>query len=152
MQRKVWFLRKNSLFISNRNMNRIHAVCLPSCFSHVQLFVTPWTVTCQAPLSIGILQVRILEWAVISSCRGSSQPRDQTQVSQIAGRFFTISVTREALIFYHHIYNRQLVGSCCIIQGAQFSALWWWKGWEGSPRGRGYMYTYSWFTVTHSKN
>ena len=29
---------------------------------HVQLFVTPWTVVCQAPLSVGILQARILEW------------------------------------------------------------------------------------------
>ena len=40
----------------------------------VQLFMTPWTVAHQAPLSVGILQ-------------GFSQPRDQTWV---AGRFFTI--------------------------------------------------------------
>ena len=33
----------------------------------------------------GILQARILEWVAISSSRGSSQPRDQTQVSCIAG-------------------------------------------------------------------
>ena len=38
----------------------------------------------------GILQARILEWVVISFSRGSSQPSDQTQVSRIAGRFFTI--------------------------------------------------------------
>ena len=37
----------------------------------------------------GILQARILEWVAISSSRGSSQPRDQTQVSCIAGGFFT---------------------------------------------------------------
>ena len=37
----------------------------------------------------GILQVRILEWVVFPFCRGYSQPRDQTQVSRIAGRFFT---------------------------------------------------------------
>ena len=37
----------------------------------------------------GILQERILEWVAISSSRGSSQPRDQSQVSCIAGRFFT---------------------------------------------------------------
>ena len=30
--------------------------------SCVQLFVTPWTVACQAPLSMGILQAKILEW------------------------------------------------------------------------------------------
>ena len=32
----------------------------------------------QAPLSIGILQARILEWVAVSSSRGSSQPRDRT--------------------------------------------------------------------------
>ena len=37
----------------------------------------------------GILQARILEWVAISSSRGSSQPRDRTQVSCIAGGFFT---------------------------------------------------------------
>ena len=42
----------------------------------------------QAPLSIGILQARILEWVAMPSSRGSFQPRDQTQVSYIAGRFF----------------------------------------------------------------
>ena len=36
-----------------------------------------------------ILQARILEWVAIPFSRGSSQPRDQTQVSHIAGGFFT---------------------------------------------------------------
>ena len=44
----------------------------------------------QATLIHGILQARILEWAAIPSSRGSSKLRDQTQVSHIAGRFFTI--------------------------------------------------------------
>ena len=44
----------------------------------------------------GILQVRILEWVTISFSVGSSQPRDRTQVSHIAGGFFTVCVTREA--------------------------------------------------------
>ena len=47
----------------------------------------------------GILQSRILEWVVISFCRGSSQPKDQTQVSCIAGGFFTFWSTREAPFF-----------------------------------------------------
>ena len=38
----------------------------------------------------GILQARILEWVAISFSRGSSRPRDGTQVSCIAGRLFTI--------------------------------------------------------------
>ena len=42
----------------------------------------------QAPLSMGFLQARMLEWVVTPSSRGSSQPRDRTQVSCIAGGFF----------------------------------------------------------------
>ena len=38
---------------------------------------------------LGILQARILEWVAVPFSRGSSQPRDQTQFSHIAGRFFT---------------------------------------------------------------
>ena len=37
----------------------------------------------------GILQARILEWVAFPFSRGSAQPRDQTQVSRIAGRVFT---------------------------------------------------------------
>ena len=37
----------------------------------------------------GILQARILEWVTFPFSRESSQTRDQTQVSSIAGRFFT---------------------------------------------------------------
>ena len=44
----------------------------------------------------GILQARRLKWVGIPFSRGSSWPRDQTRVSCIAGRFFTIWVTREA--------------------------------------------------------
>ena len=43
----------------------------------------------------GILQARILEWVAIPFSRESSQPRDQTQVSHIAGGFFTSWATRE---------------------------------------------------------
>ena len=44
----------------------------------------------------GILQARILEWVAIAFSRGSSWPRDRSQVSHIAGRFFTMWATREA--------------------------------------------------------
>ena len=43
-----------------------------------------------------ILQARILEWVAMPSSKGSSQPRDQTQVSSNAGGFFTVWATREA--------------------------------------------------------
>ena len=44
----------------------------------------------------GTLQAGILEWVAIPSSRGSSQPRDQSQVSCIADRFFTSWATRKA--------------------------------------------------------
>ena len=44
----------------------------------------------------GILQARVLEWVAISFSRGSSQPRNRTQVSCITGRFFTNWAMREA--------------------------------------------------------
>ena len=40
----------------------------------------------------GILQARILEWVAMPSSRGSSRPRDRSQVYPVAGRFFTIFV------------------------------------------------------------
>ena len=49
-------------------------------------FVTPWTAGLQAPLSMEVLQARILEVAMLSS-RESSQPRGRTQVSPITGEF-----------------------------------------------------------------
>ena len=54
----------------------------------------------------GFLQARILEWVAIPFSRGSSWPRNQTQVSWIAGRFFTIWVTREAYINNKHIWQK----------------------------------------------
>ena len=44
----------------------------------------------------GIFQARVLEWVAISFSRGSSQPRNRTRVSCIAGRRFTVWATREA--------------------------------------------------------
>ena len=46
-------------------------VCVLSHFSHVRLFETLWTVVHQAPLSIGILQAKILEWVVMPFSRDS---------------------------------------------------------------------------------
>ena len=70
-------------------------VCVLSCFSHVWLFVTPWTVTHQTPVH-GILQARILEWVAMSSSRGSSHPGIEPvslMSPALAGRFFTTSTT-----------------------------------------------------------
>ena len=50
---------------------------------------------------LGILQARILEWVAIPFSRGSSQPRD-ANLPCIAGRFFTLWVTMEALDYRRH--------------------------------------------------
>ena len=50
---------------------------------------TPWTAARQAPLYMGILQARVLEWVAMPSSSESSKPRDQTQVSHTVGEFFT---------------------------------------------------------------
>ena len=64
--------------------------------SCVWLFVTPCTVAHQAPLSMEIFQAITVQWVATSSSMGSFQPRNQTQISGTAGRFFTVWATREA--------------------------------------------------------
>jgi len=67
-----------------------HSVVSDSLWPHA------WNVARQAPLSMWILQARILEWVAMPSSRGSSQPRDRTQVSHTADGFFTIWAATEA--------------------------------------------------------
>ena len=65
-------------------------------------------VDCNSPGSSvhGVLQARILEWVAISSSRASSWPRDQTQVSCTAGRFFYQgSCIAEAMVFPIVVYG-----------------------------------------------
>ena len=61
----------------------------------------------------GILQARLLEWVVMPSSRWYSQPRDQTQVSHIAGWFFTIWGTRkpDAKTFFFCLLKKYF---CCM--------------------------------------
>ena len=75
------------------------------CYTSVQLghsvmsdSVSPWTLCSPPDSSIhGIFQARVLKWVAISFSRGSSWPRDQTQVSRRAGRCFTVWATREPM-------------------------------------------------------
>ena len=64
--------------------------------SCVRLFATPWDYTVH-----GTLQARIPEWIAIPFSRGSSQSRDRTQVSCIAGGFFTSWATRETQEYWN---------------------------------------------------
>ena len=58
----------------------------------------------------GIFQARVLEWVAVSFSRGSFWPRDQTQVSGIAGRCFTIWVTRNSPLETEGIVQVQEAG------------------------------------------
>ena len=71
--------------------------CMLSHFSHIQLLVALWTIAHQAPLSMGILQARRLEWGAIFYSRGSSWPRDQTHVSYVS------CIGRWVLHHYSHL-------------------------------------------------
>ena len=88
------------------------AFVILNCFSRkvnvkiAQLCLTLWNpMDCSLPGSSvhGILQARILEWVAFPFSRGSSQPKDRTQVSCIAGRFLTVWATREAQEYWGRI-------------------------------------------------
>ena len=70
----------------------------------------------------GISQARVLEWVAISFSRGSSQPRDRTRVSCIAGRRFTIWTTREAVKIWSYPYNLNM--ELGLFQFVYFFSLW----------------------------
>ena len=53
--------------VKEPGLNRWHVL-----LSHARLFATPWTLAHQAPLSMMMLQARILEWVAMPSSRGSS--------------------------------------------------------------------------------
>ena len=69
--------------------------CMVSWFSRVQPYETLRTVGCQAPLSMGSLQARILEWIALPSSKGSSRPRDQIHIPYVS------SIGRQVLYHWH---------------------------------------------------
>ena len=85
-----------------------HCMYLPKfiylflCLWIVKMKVTQSCPTLWNPMDYtfhGILQARILEWVAIPFSRGYSQPRDQTQLPLIAGRFFTDWATMDILAY-----------------------------------------------------
>ena len=66
----------------------------------------------------GISQARILEWVAMPFSRGSSQCRDGTQVSCIAGRFFTVWVTREGLSFSPYLAFSQYLAHSLLLRSS----------------------------------
>ena len=102
---------------------------------------------CSLPgsLVLGAFQARILEWVAISFCRGSSGPKDWTQVSCIAGRFFTDWDTREAPLFLPKstgapsewlfpLYSALSSLEECPVQGTHFILMFLFKGGTAAQR------------------
>ena len=98
--------------------------------SHVWLSATPWKFS-RPEYSFwphAILQARILEWVTFPFSKGSSQPRDWTQVFHIAGGFFTSWATRKEANhkkpFIRNVRNRQIYrdgkwsGDCQGLEGS----------------------------------
>ena len=59
----------------------------------------------------GVLQARILEWVATLFSRGSSWPRDRTQVTHITSRFFTVWATQGTLITGRFYYTNSWISS-----------------------------------------
>ena len=70
-------------------------LCCAVLFSHIWLFETPWDSSPPGFSAPGYFPGKNLELVAMPFSRGSSRPRDWTQVSLIAGRFFTIWAMRE---------------------------------------------------------
>ena len=97
---------RESSFPYNAIWNCMYLSLEVKWLSRVSLFATPWTVTYQAPLSMEFSRQAYCSGLPFPSPGGSSQPRDQTQVSCIAGKHFTIWATRKAIYLLLSIYLR----------------------------------------------
>ena len=95
---KYWSTENVYFKSQGKNGKKINRASLGCVLSRVQLLAIPWTVARQAPLFMEILQARVLEWVAMPSSRAPSQPRDQTQVSCIAGGSLTNWATRGSLV------------------------------------------------------
>ena len=89
------FLLRMALYTNCRHIedNRLWSEVTQSCLT----LCDPMDCSLPGFSDHGIFQARVLEWVAISFSRESSQPRDQTWVSRIVGRCFTLWATREAL-------------------------------------------------------
>ena len=115
MDRKTWQVIVHGIAKSRTWPNDWTNIFLGSQYLYLRVKVSQSCLTlcdpmdCSLPGSsvCGILQARILEWAAVPFSRGSSQPRDRTQVSHIADGFFTIWTIRETHLYlsFHQTYT-----------------------------------------------
>ena len=89
---------KGAPFILQNNINNHVSLCVCVCVRSLSRVWLYDPMDCSSPGSSvrGIFQTRILEWVAIPFSRGTSRPRDQTWVSHITDRRFTVWATREA--------------------------------------------------------
>ena len=87
------------MFRMSKNLPRISEVKWSEVAQSCPTLCNPMNWGSPGSSILGILQARILEWVAISFSRGTSQPRDQTHVSCIAGGRFNLWATREAQTF-----------------------------------------------------
>ena len=90
-----------SLYLLCKYPNNVYVLCILSHFNRGQLFVPPWTLTCQAPLSIGFSRQEY--WSELSFVPAEDFPDSGMEFmslmsSALAGRFLTVSATWKALI------------------------------------------------------
>ena len=81
--------KRNCLFKATFSRKKVKSL------SRVRLFATPWSIAHQAPLPMGFSRQEYWSGLPFPSARGSSQLRDWTQLSCIAGRCFNLWATRE---------------------------------------------------------
>jgi len=86
-------------------------VCMPSCFSCIQLFETLWTVACQASLSMGFSRQE--HWNGLPCSPPGDLPHPRVKPAflmspALAGGFFTASTTWEALSQVGNCYNYKI--------------------------------------------
>ena len=110
---------KRSLRMLKMEENSSLRVCLTLCVSVTQSCPTPCDLMDYSPPSSsvhGIVQAKILEWVAIPFSRVSFWPRNQTWVSCIARRFFTVWATREALVWLWNGPNSRLHNTALVQQ------------------------------------
>ena len=91
----------------------ISYVYMPSCLSCVWLFAALWTIAHQAPLSMGFSRQEYwngLPWPPPGCLPDSSIKPTSLMTPALAGRFFTISTTWEALYFIHECKKKEKAG------------------------------------------
>ena len=107
-QRQIIFPKKKKKGAVFRTLTSVNMEkCLS--LSCIRLFATSWTVAYQAPLSIEFSRQEYWSGLPIPSPGESSQSRDQTQVSWIAGGFFTHQATRKTLWIWEGRYYKNLL-------------------------------------------